>query len=354
MGPTASGKTDLAVWLCERFPLEIVSVDSALVYRDMAIGTAKPDAAMLARAPHHLIDLLPPTEAYSAGRFKQDALAVMAAIRARGNVPLLVGGTMLYFRALRGGLDDLPPADPELRAELEARAAVAGWPALHAELARLDPETAARLKPNDAQRIQRALELCLTSGGPMSALLASRPSNTLDPFGLSLSKPVAKLPSTSSGRTALSEAGLVDPGDPENTWLEFALFPADRAWLHQRINTRFAQMLELGLVDELRDLRARYALAAGMPSMRCVGYRQAWRYLDGEIDAATLYEQGAAATRQLAKRQLTWLRGWAGATKLEPAAPDVRDVLARQIHMQFDAGSQSTPWTPACAGVTNE
>jgi len=300
MGPTASGKTDLAIWLCERFPLEIISVDSALVYRDMAIGTAKPDAATLARAPHHLIDLLPPTEAYSAGRFKQDALLAMTAIRARGNVPLLVGGTMLYFRALLGGLDDLPPADPLLRAELEARAAVEGWPALHAQLARLDAETAARLQPNDAQRIQRALELCLTTGGPMSVLLSTRSVES------------------------------------ENSWLEFALFPADRAWLHQRINLRFAQMLEMGLVDELHDLRERYRLDASMPSMRCVGYRQAWRYLDGEIDAATLYEQGAAATRQLAKRQLTWLRGWKSAAKLECAAPDIRDALARQIQQQIN------------------
>lgn len=299
MGPTASGKTDLAIWLCERFPLEIVSVDSALVYREMNIGTAKPDAATLTRAPHHLIDLLPPTEAYSAGRFKKDALLVIEDVRARGHIPLLVGGTMLYFRALLGGLDDLPPADPVLRAELEARAVVAGWPALHAQLAQLDPETGARLKPNDAQRIQRALELCLTTGEPMSALLSSRPA------------------------------------EPGNSWLEFALFPADRAWLHQRINLRFAQMLEMGLVDELRDLRERYPLDANMPSMRCVGYRQAWRYLDGEIDATTLYEQGAAATRQLAKRQLTWLRSWESATKLEPAAADVRDELARQIQIQL-------------------
>ncbi len=304
MGPTASGKTDLAVWLCERFPLEIVSVDSALVYRDMDIGTAKPDAATLAQAPHHLIDLLPPTEAYSAGRFKRDALAAMAKIRARGNVPLLTGGTMLYFRALRGGLDDLPPADPALRAELEARAAEAGWPALHAQLARLDPETAARLQANDAQRIQRALELCLTTGGPMSALLSARP----DP-----DKSV----------------------EPEHSWLEFALFPADRAWLHRRINTRFAQMLDAGLVAELRELRSRYPLDASMPSMRCVGYRQAWHFLDGEIDATALYEQGAAATRQLAKRQLTWLRSWDGAIKLEPAAADIRDAMARQIAAQI-------------------
>jgi tRNA dimethylallyltransferase len=299
MGPTASGKTDLAVWLCQRFPLEIVSVDSALVYRDMNIGTAKPDAATLAQAPHHLIDLLPPTEAYSAGRFKHDASAVMDAIRARGNLPLLVGGTMLYFRALRGGLDDLPPADPALRAELESEAAIEGWPALHARLRQLDPETAQRLKPNDAQRIQRALELCLTSGGPMSALFTTQ-------------TPVA-----------------------QENWLEFALFPADRAWLHQRINLRFEQMLEQGLVDELRDLRTRYPLSPEMPSMRCVGYRQTWRFLDGEIDAPTLYAQGAAATRQLAKRQLTWLRGWEGAIKLECARSNLRDAVARQIQQQF-------------------
>ena len=299
MGPTASGKTDLAVWLCQRFPLEIVSVDSALVYRDMNIGTAKPDAATLALAPHHLIDLLPPTEAYSAGRFKHDALAVMAGIRARGNLPLLVGGTMLYFRSLRGGLDDLPPADPVMRAELEAQAAIEGWPAMHVRLGELDPETAQRLKPNDSQRIQRALELCLTTGGPMSALFSAQ-------------TPVA----------------------PEN-WLEFALFPADRAWLHQRINLRFEQMLEQGLIDELRDLRTRYPLEPEMPSMRCVGYRQAWRFLDGEIDAATLYQQGSAASRQLAKRQLTWLRSWEGAIKLECAGPDLRDAVATRIEQQL-------------------
>ncbi|OYY94839.1 MAG: tRNA (adenosine(37)-N6)-dimethylallyltransferase MiaA [Hydrogenophilales bacterium 28-61-23] len=305
MGPTASGKTDLAIRLCQRFPLEIVSVDSALVYRDMDIGTAKPDAATLARAPHHLIDLLPPTEAYSAGRFKKDALLEMERIRARGRIPLLAGGTMLYFRALQGGLDDLPPADPALRAELEARAAVEGWPALHAELCRLDPETGARLQPNDAQRIQRALELCLSTGGPVSALWS------------------------------LAARSATQPAAPEHNWLEFALFPSDRAWLHRRINLRFRQMLEMGLVDELRDLRTRYPLNADMPSMRCVGYRQTWRFLDGEIDAETLYEQGAAATRQLAKRQLTWLRGWASAIRLEPATPDAFDALARRIEIHL-------------------
>lgn len=308
MGPTASGKTDLAVWLMERFPLEIISVDSALVYRDMDIGTAKPDAAILARAPHHLIDLVDPTEAYSAGQFKRDATRVMEEIAGRGKLPLLVGGTMLYFRALWGGLDELPPADPALRAELEARGANLGWPALHAELARLDPETAARLKPNDSQRIQRALELCLTTGGPMSALLNQSP------------------------RTEENETNR----------LEFALFPDDRAWLHRRINQRFALMLEMGLVEELESLRHRYALSPALPAMRCVGYRQAWRYLEGEIDATALYEQGAAATRQLAKRQLTWLRSWQGALRLECAASGLFDRVATHLDAALKAGNLTT------------
>jgi len=303
MGPTASGKTDLAVALVERFPLEIISVDSALVYRGMDIGTAKPDAATLARAPHHLIDVIDPDAAYSAGRFKTDALALMADITARGRVPLLVGGTMLYFKALKGGLDELPRADPALRAELEARAARAGWPALHAELARLDPETAARLKPNDSQRIQRALELCLATGGPMSDLLGKGGGDEALPYRL----------------------------------LELALVPSDRAWLHDCINRRFEFMLAAGLVEELRDLRRRYVLHAGLPSMRCVGYRQAWRFLEGEIDAAQLAAQGKAATRQLAKRQLTWLRGWEGAVELDCQAPDLAERAAARVAAHLGA-----------------
>jgi len=301
MGPTASGKTDLAVALVQHFaarrPLEVISVDSALVYRDMDIGTAKPDAATLAAAPHHLINLIDPTQAYSAGRFKTDALALMADITARGRVPLLVGGTMLYFKALKGGLDDLPRADPALRTELEARAARAGWPALHAELARLDPDTAARLKPTDAQRIQRALELCLTTGGPMSALLGQGAASTPLPYRV----------------------------------LELALIPEDRAWLHERINRRFEHMLAVGLVDELRQLRQRYALHAGLPSMRCVGYRQAWQFLEGEIDAGELATQGKAATRQLAKRQLTWLRGWAGAETWNCQTPGLAEGVCDRV-----------------------
>ena len=301
MGPTASGKTDLAVALVERFaatmPLEIISVDSALVYRGMDIGTAKPDAATLDRAPHHLIDVIDPTKAYSAGRFKADALELMADITARGRVPLLVGGTMLYFKALKGGLDELPRADPELRAELEHRAAREGWPALHAELARLDPGTGARLKPNDSQRIQRALELCLTTGEPMSALLGRGDVSERLPYRL----------------------------------LELALVPGERAWLHDRINRRFDLMLEAGLVDELRGLKLRHPLEVGLPSMRCVGYRQAWEYLEGQIDAAQLAARGRAATRQLAKRQLTWLRSWEGAVALDCQAADLAEQAAALV-----------------------
>ena len=301
MGPTASGKTDLAVALAERFPVEIVSVDSALVYRGMDIGTAKPDAATLARAPHHLIDLIDPGASYSAARFRSDALHLIRDITARGRIPLLVGGTMLYFKALKEGLAALPLADPGLRAELETRADRCGWPALHAELARLDPASAARLAPNDAQRIQRALEVCLSAGEPLSALL-QRAGNV--------------------GKTA---------PDLPCRLLEIALLHDDRAWLHGRINARFRAMLEAGLVEELRTLRARYPLSADLPAMRCVGYRQAWRYLEGEIDAAGLYETGAAATRQLGKRQITWLRGWQGATRLDCRAPDLLPQVGRLL-----------------------
>ena len=239
MGPTASGKTAVAVELVERFPVEIISVDSALVYRHMDIGTAKPDTETLARAPHHLIDIIEPTESYSAAQFRQDALRLMAEITARGNVPLLVGGTMLYFKALREGLNDLPQADPAVRAGLDAEAAERGWAALHAELARIDPETAARLKPTDSQRIQRALEIFRVSGRPMSAWLA--------------------------------EAG--QGGVPYDI-ASLALVPGDRAVLHQRIAQRFDAMLDSGLIEEVKKLRERYALSLAMPSMRCVGYRR--------------------------------------------------------------------------------
>jgi tRNA dimethylallyltransferase len=272
MGPTASGKTAVALELAARLPVEIVSVDSAQVYRGMDVGTAKPDAATRSRVRHHLLDLIDPDQAYSAARFRVDALAAIAGVRARGCIPLLVGGTMLYFKALREGLSDLPPADAAVRARLDARAADEGWPALHAELAHVDPATAARLDPADSQRIQRALEVYALSGRPISALRGARRSP--------------------------AEAGLVS----------LALIPQDRAELHRRIAIRFDAMLAAGLVDELAGLRRRFRLDASMPSMRCVGYRQAWQFIDGDGDCDALRERGAAATRQLARRQLTWLR----------------------------------------------
>jgi len=277
MGPTASGKTAAALAIAERIPSEIISVDSALVFRGMDIGTAKPTRAELAAAPHHLIDIIDPLDAYSVAQFRNDTLRLVDDIVARGKLPLLVGGTMLYFKGLADGLDDLPGADPALRAQLEDDAARVGWPAMHARLALLDPETAARLAPADAQRIQRALEICTLSGKPMSALLALREKTAL-PFEL----------------------------------LSFALEPSDRAVLHERIARRFDLMLadspDGNLLTEVEQLRRRGDLHPGLPSIRCVGYRQAWDYLDGNIDYATMRETGIIATRQLAKRQLTWLR----------------------------------------------
>ena len=277
MGPTASGKTAAALAIARQIPSEIISVDSALVYRQMDIGSAKPSAIELASVPHHLIDIIDPLDSYSVAKFRTDTLRLVADIAGRGKLPLLVGGTMLYFKGLRDGLDDLPAADPAIRAELEADAARIGWPALHARLQALDPVSAARLAPNDAQRVGRALEIIAISGQPMSALLALREKTVL-PFELR----------------------------------SFALEPSERAVLHARIATRFDAMLEGGddggLIAEVKALRARGDLHPGLPSMRCVGYRQAWEYLDGRIDRAALRETGIIATRQLAKRQLTWLR----------------------------------------------
>lgn len=301
MGPTASGKTALAVELLAHFPFEIISVDSALVYRDMHIGTAKPDAATLARAPHHLLDIRDPTEVYSAAAFCDDARSLMADIIARGKVPLLVGGTMLYFKALLQGLDDLPRADPQLRLALENEAAAQGWPALHAELARVDPVSAARLAPADAQRIGRALEIFRLTGKPMSSLLDQ--AQTSLPYRV----------------------------------LQLALIPSDRAVLHQRIAARFDQMLTEGLLDEVKALRARYELNATLPAMRAVGYRQAWAFLEGEIDETGLREQGLAATRQLAKRQLTWLRSWPDAVVLDALADDLGALAKVRVSAHLDA-----------------
>jgi tRNA dimethylallyltransferase len=296
MGPTASGKTAVSLELTLRFPLEIVSVDSAQVFRDMDIGTAKPDRATLERFPHHLIDLVTPEESYSAARFRADALRVMAEITARGKIPLLAGGTMLYFKALREGLSDLPQADADLRRAIEVEARERGWPALHAELARLDPTAAARLKPTDAQRIQRALEVVRLTGAPLAESLARR-TDAAPPYRL----------------------------------VQFALLPSDRAALHRRIAQRFDAMLEAGLIDEVRALRRKYRLEAGLPSMRCVGYRQVWEHLEGGCDRADLREKGIAATRQLAKRQLTWLRSWPGAEAFDCLADDLVARAARAV-----------------------
>lgn len=274
-GPTAAGKSASTLALAERWPLEIINVDSATIYRGMDIGTAKPSPAEQAQVPQHLLDIRDPAQSYSAAEFRADALRLIDAIRARGRIPLLAGGTMMYYKALRDGLDDLPQADPALRAELEARAARDGWPALHAELARLDPVTAARLAPNDSQRIQRALEICQLSGQPMSALL---------------------------GRQRAAA------GDDDNRYLTISLEPSGRAALHARIEQRFDAMLANGLLEEVRGLHARADLHPGLPSVRCVGYRQMWAHLDGEISLEEAREQGIAATRQLAKRQITWLR----------------------------------------------
>lgn len=273
-GPTAAGKSAATLALAQRWPLEIINVDSATIYRGMDIGTAKPSPAEQARTPQHLLDIRDPTQAYSAAEFRDDALRLIGEIQARGRIPLLAGGTMLYYKALRDGLDELPSADPALRAELEARAAELGWPAMHAELAQHDPVTAARLSPNDSQRIQRALEICLLSGQPMSALL--------------------KGPRT--------------PAPDAPRFVTLSLEPSERAGLHARIAQRFDAMLEQGFEQEVRRLHARPDLHPGLPSVRCVGYRQMWACLDGEITLALAREQGIAATRQLAKRQLTWLR----------------------------------------------
>jgi len=292
MGPTASGKTSVAVELAQTMPVEIISVDSALVYRDMDIGTAKPDVATLALAPHHLIDIRDPSEVYSAAAFRHDALRLMHDITARKKIPLLVGGTMLYFKALREGLSPLPQANAALRAEIDAEIAQHGIKHLHTKLAEVDAETAARLKPTDTQRIQRAMEVYLVTGQPMSKLLLQKESSTL-PFRI----------------------------------LPIALIPSDRAVLHQRIATRFKTMLDQGLIEELKNLRRQYRLHPNLPSMRCVGYRQAWQYIEGDINEPQLLETGIAATRQLGKRQLTWLRSMPDSIEIDCLATD----LAQQV-----------------------
>ena len=297
MGPTASGKTSAAVALHSKLPIELVSVDSALVYRDMDIGTAKPDAATLLQAPHHLINIISPNEVYSASSFRKDALRLMAEITARGKVPLLVGGTMLYFKALEEGLSQLPEADQQVRMRIEQEAAQIGWPAMHSKLSEIDPETAARLKPNDIQRIERALEVYYISGQTMTALHQATSGERL-PYRL----------------------------------LKIALVPSDRKVLHERIALRFEQMLTAGLMDEVKMLLIKYPdLRPDATSMRCVGYRQALEYLAGDYDAAALCERGIFATRQLAKRQLTWLRSMVDVTVIDCICPDFQSTLLQKI-----------------------
>ncbi|HEY3433649.1 MAG TPA: tRNA (adenosine(37)-N6)-dimethylallyltransferase MiaA [Rhodocyclaceae bacterium] len=307
MGPTASGKTALAFEMADRLPVELISVDSAQVFKDMNLGTAKPDAETLDRYPHHLIDLITPEESYSAARFCQDAQALMADITTRGKIPLLVGGTMLYFKALMDGLADLPQADPALRAEIEAQATQQGWPALHAELAKLDPETAARLAPNDSQRIQRALEVVRLSGQPMSVLYAAQKRNPL-PYRV----------------------------------LSMGLAPSDRSWLHARIAERFDFMLKAGLVDEVVELRRKYELHADLPSMRSVGYRQVWDHLEGRIVTQELRDRGVFATRQFAKRQLTWFNTLSDVTLFDCIDPAIQTSIFDKSE-RFVAAAVATP-----------
>jgi len=297
MGPTASGKTGAAVALHSRLPIELISVDSALVFRDMNIGTAKPDAETLANAPHYLVDIIPPTTAYSAANFRTDALRLMADITARGKVPVLVGGTMLYFKALQGGLSKLPEANPEARAQIEHEAAQFGWPAMHAKLALVDPETAARLQPNDVQRIERALEVYRLTGQTMTSLHQASAGEAL-PYRL----------------------------------LKIALVPSDRKVLHERIALRFEQMLADGFIDEVKALVKKYPeLTADSTSMRCVGYRQALEHLAGLYDSNALRDRGIFATRQLAKRQLTWLRAMDDIVEIDCLNPEMHETVLNEI-----------------------
>jgi tRNA dimethylallyltransferase len=300
LGPTASGKSALAIKVAAKLPVEIVSMDSALVYRGMDIGTAKPGAALRARVLHHLIDIIDPNQSYSAGRWREDAISKIGEIFARKNIPLIVGGTMLYYRALIAGLDALPQADSRIRAAIDAEAARRGWPALHAELERIDPRAAQRISPNDPQRIQRALEVWRITGKPLSALHGAAKTDL--PFGLK---------------------GI-------------AIVPA-REVLQQRIERRFEAMLRLGLIDEVKTLKRRYRLNPSMPSMRAVGYRQVWEYLAGRYDKETLTEKAVTATRQLAKRQLTWLRSFPDLLRLDAGGAQDPAVA---LHLLLDESRQ--------------
>ena len=294
MGPTASGKTGLAIDLVQEFPLEIISVDSAMIYRGMDIGTAKPSQEELQLAPHHLIDIIDPVDAYSAAQFCTDAINLCGQITKQGKIPLLVGGTMMYFNALQQGLSVLPEANEDIRLRLEQEAADKGWGALHQQLQQIDPVTAARIHANDTQRIQRALEVYLITGTSLSDLLASQKQG------------------------------------PDLRFINIALFPQDRKWLHDRIALRFQQMLAQGFVAEVRTLQRQWQLQTSLPAMRCVGYRQALEHVQGDYDYTTMVDKGIAATRQLAKRQLTWLRGWDDILYYDPQNPTFdREIMAK-------------------------
>jgi tRNA dimethylallyltransferase len=297
MGPTASGKSAASLAIAARWPVEIINVDSATIYRGMDIGTAKPSRTERAQVPQHLLDILDPAESYSAGQFRADTLTLIDEIRARGRIPLLAGGTMMYFKTLRDGLDDLPLGEPAVRAAIDARALEHGWASVHAELAQVDPITAARLSPNDAQRIQRALEIYTIAGAPMSSLIGLKAKPT------------------------------------EHRYANICLEPSERSGLHARIAQRFDAMLADGLIEEVRALYRRGDLHEDMASIRCVGYRQAWAHIEGRIDLKTMLEQGLAATRQLGKRQVTWLRALEQRETIDCLAPDAQaqvvDAFAR-------------------------
>ncbi len=301
MGPTASGKTDMALQLAEKFPLDLISVDSALVYRGMDIGTAKPDAETLQRVPHRLIDIRDPEDAYSAGDFVRDARAEIDASLARERIPLLVGGTMLYFRALTEGIAELPEADADVRAAIDAEAAVSGWPAMHAKLAAVDATAAARIKPNDSQRIQRALEVYRISGKPLSEWQAGS-----------------------------------EPCEHAYQFLKIALLTESRSVLHERIARRLDMMIEKGFVEEVRQLMARPGLTARHPAMRAVGYRQIWAFLEGQGSLESARQKARAATRQLAKRQLTWLRSERGVTIVDPLDSGALGTISELVQEQLE------------------
>ena len=312
MGPTASGKTDVAVRLVEDLPCEIISVDSAMVYRGMDIGTAKPDAEIQSKAPHRLIDICDPAEAYSAAQFVEDARREIEGIIARGNIPLLVGGTFLYVRALYEGLSPLPSADPDIRAQLEIEASQVGWAAMHQKLAGVDPASAQRIHPNDPQRIQRALEIYELTGEPMSRLIArdDTKQKARDKEQETAGQNIAKFPYSS---------------------IKIVLAPSDRAWLREKIALRFNSMLQQGLIEEVEALYNRGDLSAQLPSMRAVGYRQVWQYLDGDLDREQMTERGVVATRQYAKRQYTWLRSDKEGQWFDALAPKIYSKILKKL-----------------------